>query len=286
MKKRKVVVAGASGYLGGEIYKSLKSNSELGDVISVSRHRGADYFCDLSSNSIQVPSLGKEDVVFFSAAVSSPDLCEDPFGAAYQTNVVGTIAFIETAVEAGARVIFFSSDTVYGEQKEPFDESLPANPLGGYAKMKSIVETHFANSELFKSIRLSYVFSKNDKFTKYLLCCEKEAEIFDPLIRSVIHIKDVLAGTLALAKQWNQTPHKYINFGGPESISRQTMFLHISDYKSLEFRHKLITPDEKFYQNRPKVIAMRSPVLEKLLHRPPRSLLEACQAEFGFSKFQ
>ena len=281
--KKKVVVVGSSGYLGGEIYKYLKKYAEYVNVVGVSRKRDSDFFCDLSSGSIPVPSLAKEDLVIFLAAISSPDLCDGLSGTAYQTNVVGTIAFVDSAIKAGARVIFFSSDTVYGEQKEPFDESLPVSPFGGYAKMKSIVEAHFASSELFKSIRLSYVFSRNDKFTKYLLTCEEEAEIFDPLIRSVIYINDVAAGTLALANQWNQVTLKNINFGGPESISRQAFFQQISNHKSLKIRHKLVTPDEKFYQNRPKVIAMRSPVLAKLLHRPPRSLGEACQAEFGAS---
>ena len=46
----------------------------------------------------------------------------------------------------------------------PFDENSDPKPLGEYGKMKLLVEKEFSREERFKTLRLSYVFSKDDKF--------------------------------------------------------------------------------------------------------------------------
>jgi dTDP-4-dehydrorhamnose reductase len=58
-------------------------------------------------------------------------------------------------LDRDARVVFFSTDTVYGEQPEPFDESRPCRPLGVYAELKHEVERRFAAAPGFKTKRSS-----------------------------------------------------------------------------------------------------------------------------------
>ncbi len=55
-------------------------------------------------------------------------------------NVTGTSNFIQSVIDRGARVVFFSRDTVYGEREDAFDESAVCNPAGEYAEMKREVE--------------------------------------------------------------------------------------------------------------------------------------------------
>ena len=280
MRKSKFCVVGIGGLLGKYIFANLPPEAEK---IGVSSRPGACYSCDLKSKTVQVPPLTAGDLVIFTAAVSSPDQCEDWSGDAYLINVVGTISFLEKAIRAGAKVIFFSSDTVYGEQAENFDESRLAAPLGGYAKMKKAVEDHFLGHKLFKSVRLSYVFSRDDKFTRYLLSCQEtgqEAEIFDPLVRSVIYIKDVNDAVLGLARQWDRIKPQSINFGGPENVKREEFCQNIIRYKTSSVRYRVVQPSPGFFEKRPKIIAMRSPHLSALLEREPFKLSEACKTEF------
>ena len=89
--------------------------------------------------------------------------------------------------------------------------------------MKHEVEMRFQGNPSFKTIRLSYVFSREDKFTDYLIGCasrNEEAELFHPFYRAIVHRDDVVDGALALAQRWDEFPQQVINFGGPEVLSR------------------------------------------------------------------
>ena len=77
--------------------------------------------------------IEKGDFVLMLAAVSSPDTCKDQYSFAYNVNVRGTARFIEKVIERQGRILFFSSDTVYGNRIEECDERAKTAPLGEYA---------------------------------------------------------------------------------------------------------------------------------------------------------
>ena len=70
-----------------------------------------------------------------------------------------------------------------------------------------------------------------------------------------------------------------INCGGPETLSR-IEFADIIKMVLPNLQTKVITPEEKFYQDRPAVVSMRSPLLEKVLGRPAKTIREAVAMEF------
>ncbi len=224
------------------------------------------------------------DVVILAAAVSSPDFCSRERVIAEQVNVHGTSFFISKAISKGARVIFFSSDTVYGEQPDFFDESSMCNPLGEYAQMKHQVEKVFCETQLFKSVRLSYVFSAEDKFTQYLSNCstlEKPAEVYNSLYRSVIYREDVVNAVVTLAMQWDVFPQKYINLGGPETFSRFEMAQVIREIMLPSLSLSITEPPPSFFDHRPHAIRMRSPILQGLLGESLHTLRQAIVAEMN-----
>jgi dTDP-4-dehydrorhamnose reductase len=222
-------------------------------------------------------------VVFLTAAVSSPDICARECERARAVNVIGTSTFIKNAIERGARVIFFSSDTVYGEREEEFDEDTACNPAGEYAAMKREVELRFAGNPSFKAIRLSYVFSREDKFTQYLSSCaqrNEEAKLFHPFFRSIVYRDDVVEGALALAERWHEFPEQVINFGGPQILSRVDFAEHLRNIHLHALRFKVTEPNADFFLNRPRIIAMNSPIFTRLLGRVPHTFFEAAHLEF------
>ena len=223
------------------------------------------------------------DVVLLSAAISAPDICAREQDRAWAVNVTGTSEFVTQVISRGGRVVFFSSDTVYGERGDAFDETTKSNPAGEYAEMKAEVEKRFLGNPLFKSIRLSYVFSREDKFTKYLSGCVgrgEEAELFHPFYRAIVHRDDVVEGALALAQRWDEFPQQVINFGGPEVLSRID-FAECLKHNALSgLRFRVTEPGDEFFKNRPRVIAMSSEILPKLLGRPSRTMAEAARVEF------
>ena len=277
----RMLVAGASGYLGMPLYEAARA---AGHARGTSREDPS-----LLPLRLETPAtfdygvVSEVDVVLLTASVSSPETCRQEHSRAWTINVAGTSRFIENVLARGARLVFFSSDTVYGQRSAPFDESTPGNPGDDYALMKHEVEGRFAGEANFKTIRISFVFSYGDKFTTYLRKCARnreEAELFHPFRRAVIHRDDVTEGAIALARRWDEFPQKVINFGGPRVVTRLEFAAILRETALSELRTRIVDPKVDFFKIRPRTIRMRSPILTSLLGRPPRSLREAAIIEF------
>lgn len=285
MGNETLFIVGAGGYIGSALFsKANKAGSTLG----TSPSGGNDLLplCLDEPAEFDYEKISSGDVLLLTAAISAPDICAREPDRAWAVNVTGTSSFIQSVIDRGGRVVFFSSDTVYGEREDAFDELAACNPAGEYAEMKRVVEQRFSANASFKAIRLSYVFSREDKFTRYLTGCatrNEEADLFHPFFRAIVHRDDVVEGALALAGQWDDVPEQVINFGGPQVLSRIEFAQCLRETHLHDLRFKVTEPSADFFKNRPRVIAMTSPVLSRLLGRPPRSLREAARLEFAAS---
>lgn len=279
----KIIVVGATGYIGRSLFKRA---NVYGTAMGTSTAE-ADGLIPLrldDPSNFDYGKIGVGNVVLLTAAISSPDICAREHDQAWRVNVNGTSAFIENVISHGGRVLFFSSDAIYGECDKEFDETRISNPTGEYAAMKREVEGRFDGTSSFKAVRLSYVFSSEDKFTRYLAGCaqrNEEAELFHPFYRAIVHREDVIAGALAVAERWHEIPEQFINFGGPQVLSRVDFAECLRKVHFNGLRFKVTEPGEDFFKNRPRVIAMTSPVFARLLGRRPRRLCEAARMEFG-----
>ena len=282
---QKLLVIGATGYIGARL---LQSANKIAPAIGTSSVGGNN----LLALRLDAPAdfdygkIHSGDVVLLTAAISAPDICAREHDRAWAVNVTGTSSFIQSAIDRGARVVFFSSDTVYGEREDAFDEKAVCNPAGEYAEMKREVEQRFSGNASFKAVRLSYVFSREDKFSRYLVGCaerNEEADLFHPFFRAIVHRGDVVEGALALIARWDDVPEQVINFGGPQVLSRIEFAECLREAHLHDLRFKVTEPGADFFNNRPRVIAMTSPVFSRLLGRPPRSLREAARLEFASS---
>jgi len=277
----RVVIVGASGYIGAPLFRSSENFCSSLGTSTV----GSKSFLRLrldAQEDFDYKIIQDSDVVLVTAAISAPDVCAHERERAWAVNVTGTSSFISNVISRGARVIFFSSDLVYGQRMDRFDEAAACKPDGDYAVMKHEVETRFLGNPSFKTIRLSYVFSCEDKFTNYLCGCAErgvEAEIFHPFYRAVVHRDDIVEGAIALVKRWKEFPQPIFNFGGPDIISRVEFAQTLKDsiFPALLFRK--LQPDPQFFVNRPSMINMTSPLFESILGRPPSSLREAAHLE-------
>ena len=276
---------GATGYIGLPLYQ--RSREVAVAYGTSSRPGGADFKLDIARpNSFNYEVINPGDTIFLTAAISAPDLCANDHDYCWNVNVTGTVTFINKILTRGAKVVFFSSDTVYGERNDVFNEKSKCNPAAEYGAMKYEVEKCFSGNPLFKTIRLSYVFSAQDKFTRYLMSCEarkEEAELFHPFYRAVVHREDIVAGSLALAECWDLIPERVINFGGPQIISRLEFAECLREGYLTNLRFKVVEPEVEFFKSRPRIISMTSPIFNRLLGRPPHKLSEAVFLEFNTS---
>ena len=275
-------LVGATGNIGKRVVEKGENINVISRFELKLDQRPLSYNFD--SKTIGGTRIQEGDVVIFAAAISEPSVVSAQFDKALAVNVESTGEFISKVLEKGCKVLFLSSDAVYGDVETGFDESHPVNPKGAYAEMKAVVEKRFEGNPNFKALRLSYNFYKDDRFTQYLRQCAEsgiEAEIFDPLTRAVVHRDDTVDAILNLAADWNVGDGQYINCGGPEVLSRQQFTETLKKIALPTLKFKVTQPPAKFYVDRAAFSQMYSPNLEKILGRKRHTLVQAIEIEFG-----
>lgn len=275
-------IIGSDGFIAGKILEKLPKEYEVVKY-SINGQDDETYFDLLESGKNCFDAIEKDDYVIFLAAISSPDVCKNNYELAYGVNIRGTKAFITECINKGANVLFFSSDVVNGACEECNYETSHVEPFGIYGQMKHEMEEYFKESNRFKVFRLSYVFSKEDKFTNYM--CEmarenKRPEIFDALYRNVVYINDIIEGVIKLGETYSDWDNRIFNLSGLELLSRKDIANLYKENINAQFTYDTVVPDEEFFKARPNIIHTGSYYLEKLLGHPPTSIKEAIKIEF------
>lgn len=267
MKKTTVAIVGSSGYIAKYIVNMLASNKNI-NLIKIGRNITDDIFLDLISvENFDYEVLDNVDYIIFTAAISSPDMCEKDFIYAWNINVKGTGYFIEKALARNCKIVFFSSDAVFAsDSNKIFTEISKTVPKTSYGKMKKSIEDKFINNKNFKAIRLSYVISKNDKYMKYIFSCLNNnsiAEIYHPFYRNCIFIDDVMKTIKWLIYHWKEFPHSLLNLAGNELISRLRIIDEVNRFLKEKIQYKIVYPDKDFYKNRPHITQIKSIYMDK-----------------------
>lgn len=276
----RIVLIGGGGMVGRRLIKDLPESL----VVTSSRAGTGDYKLDLSNfTDTDLGFIGVNDTVLLAAAISSPDICKRDPEYAYSVNVVGTQKVIASCLSKGAKVVFLSSDTVYGSTVTPAKENIPFSPAGRYAEMKAEIEEIFSKAEHFLALRLSYVVSAQDKFTQYLFECadrKRSAEVFHPLSRNAVWIGDLVIMIGKLVEEF-PTDIQSINIGGPSLVSRVDMANAFSMNIDDKFKFEIVEPDAEFYSDRPVTISMNTQQLERFIGRKPCDIQTAYRNEIN-----
>lgn len=277
--KERVYILGWTGYIGSALCQELEAQGK--SVVKVGRGIGSDCIFDLETCDLSVLSEVEEgDKFVLLAAISSPEECANNYEYAYAINVSSTAKLIDYLLNKNVKVLFSSSDVVYGRTEMPVDENSGINPQFAYAEMKAEIEKRFLQNNNFFVMRLSYVWSLHDKFTKFLLessSVGKNVEIFEPFIRSVVFLKDVVDFIGLFVIRGNQLPH-LVNLAGSEFVSRVDLAKEISCIIPLSYT--VVQPDKGFFKYRPDQILMTSAYLSSVLKRKPYRIKEAVKISF------
>lgn len=269
------LIVGKNGFIA----KKLLERDTKKYLCTSSQNEAGNIFLDLHQPEIfDYTLINKNTKVVLLAAISSPDECTKNYENSYSINVVGTKKFIEEVIKREGKVLFFSSDVVYGNTIEAVDEETMTNPFGSYAKMKDEVEKAFDHELNFKVFRLSYVLSKEDKYLSYLQNCisnNEAAEVFHPFNRKVVFINDLLEAIENILKKWDEFGNKKFNICGDEDISRKDIADFYNEATGSKLTYTIIEPNQIFWDARPKDINIHSLYLEKLLGRKPTKIKDA-----------
>jgi dTDP-4-dehydrorhamnose reductase len=276
-------MSGATGYLGQCLLSRLPAGMEV--AVLARRHLPGSIPFDLGAPfKFDYSRISKGDVFVHGAAISSPDACESDYDKAYRINVTGSRHVIERTLDRGVKVIFLSTDAVYGETDAEVDEKGPCRPVGSYARMKHQIEREFLGAPGFMTVRMSYVLSRDDKYTAYMTKCAAEgrpATVYQAIRRNAIYAGDVadLIGSLCAGNEWPSGG--IVNAAGPENISRLELACLYATRVDSRLNYAAVEPPPGFFTARPRTIAMRSIHLALLLGRRPRSPAEAYSIDFN-----
>lgn len=130
--ERRAVVFGASGQLGVELVRELKSRNY--EVAAWDRAHA-----DITDPAAVERALASFDahVVLNSAAYNQVDVAEKEPQAAFQVNALAVRNLALACRQIDARLVHFSTDYVFdGTATRPYVEEDPTHPLGAYAVSK------------------------------------------------------------------------------------------------------------------------------------------------------
>lgn len=263
-----VALVGSSGYIAGFIIKRIEADKSIENILKIDCTEDADAYINLSeADKFDYSVLNNIDFVIFTAAISGPDKCASDFDFCWNINVTGTSHFINEAIKRNCKVLFFSSDAVFGDIPGAiYTEKSKTRAETPYGKMKKAVEDRFKKEPLFKAIRLSYVVSAKDRFVSYCLnCIEKNetADIFHPFYRNCISVSDVVNVVTWFIKNWDTYEYFVLNVAGKELVSRLRIADEINRITGNRLRYTISRPNDEFYTNRPAVTQMVSLFINK-----------------------
>jgi dTDP-4-dehydrorhamnose reductase len=139
---RTVLVTGGGGFLGANILMRAESGYALHAIdqnpAALERENLTWHALDLQDRkALQYLLLDlKPDFVIHTAALSDIDYCEANPQKAEAVNVGVTLQIAELCRRTGARLIFFSSDSVFDGKKGRYRETDAPEPLNQYARTK------------------------------------------------------------------------------------------------------------------------------------------------------
>ena len=137
MSKR-VLITGASGLLGRELYRQFASEGWQCLGLAFSRLRGELVKVDLCKRE-EVAKVLEEfgpHVVVHAAAERRPDVVAKHAQKARSLNVDATELLVELCQQRGAFLLYISTDYVFDGKSPPYLPSAPTNPLNTYGVTK------------------------------------------------------------------------------------------------------------------------------------------------------
>jgi len=238
-----VLVTGATGFLGAEIVAELLQRSKLPIVawgrdprrIEALRERLAAQETRLAIEARGLldpgPLRGDIDTIVHAAAVRPP-VAEGDSVAFPRVNVEGTQHVVRLAEEAGCRrIVYVSTQAVYGREGAPWPEDAPPRPETAYAKSKLEGEAVVLRAEGIdgKILRLSRLYG----VTPFVRWDELPGQFAQTVCRGepltvhgtgeqrfdLLHVRDAARGVAALVTEWDRVEPAILNLGGGSSVS-------------------------------------------------------------------
>lgn len=133
---KRILITGASGFVGSRITKAMQSDYEL----ITPGHEELDITSE--DDVEQFMQRTRPDAVLHLAAISNTGYCEEHPEESYLVNVTGVENLAKAAARYDSKLVFFSSDQIYNGNKETglLHEDMAVSPENHYGRHKLLAE--------------------------------------------------------------------------------------------------------------------------------------------------
>lgn len=154
----KIVIIGANGQLGSDVYRIFKDS---GSKVVTLNHDSFEV-SDLEMVTSVMRDI-KPDLVFNTAAMHNVEACEEGPEKAFLVNGIGPMNLAQVSNKVGYTLIHVSTDYVFdGDKQTPYVESDCPNPLNVYGNTKLSGELFVRSiSNKYFIIRVSALYGQN-----------------------------------------------------------------------------------------------------------------------------
>lgn len=144
-----LLVTGSSGHLGEGIMRSLTAAGHSGVGIDIKPGALTDHRISITDRAAVTHALKGCDAILHTATLHKPHVATHSKQDFVDTNILGTLALLELAVEHGIGTLIFTSTTsAFGDTLTPppgapaawIDETAPARPKNIYGVTKTAAE--------------------------------------------------------------------------------------------------------------------------------------------------
>lgn len=162
---KRVLIIGASGFLGTELNKTFKLDSsyEVFGTYSKTTEHNLEFLAVTDLESINKIFLKiQPDIVIITAALTNVEYCETNIEETYKINVLGIENIVKACKQYKSRVIYVSTEYVFDGIDGPYDEKSKVNTINYYGETKLLGEK-IIQSELedYLIVRTTVVYGWN-----------------------------------------------------------------------------------------------------------------------------
>jgi len=227
------LITGASGQLGGYLLRELQSTRDT--VVAWSYTRAGELFgfplqsVDLEQRDTVAEAFraARPDAVLHAAALSMVSDCYRHPDRARRINTEGTKLLAELAVDAGARLIYVSTDMVFDGVRGHYREEDSPQPLSVYGRSKLAGEASVLAAPRGLVVRVSLMFGptligRPYFFDQQLRTMQLGQQVtwFEDEWRSPFGLRAAAQALLTLGRA---EVTGLLHIGGPERMSRLQM---------------------------------------------------------------
>ncbi|WP_280341053.1 SDR family oxidoreductase [Nocardia neocaledoniensis] len=219
----RILILGASGFVGSALFAQLARDHE---VVGTSRRgHGLVPLDPADADAVRALVGDRFDLVVHTAGLVDLAAAQRDPDAAYAANVAPMPALLDAVDDAGAKLVYLSTDNVFDGTREFYDETALRTPINVYGCTKAAAEQRVLRRDGHLVIRLPLMYGRSPASDKFL------ARFTAPVIEARTDIVGTPLYLPALAPLLTDLRDEtgVIHLAGPEPISRYDLMVRVRD---------------------------------------------------------